>query len=122
MDPLTDATPIPAFHELQEERESNNEQGGINSDESRLAYLQRLPWYRRPSVAWLLPLVLLLAIVMSLAVAPQEQMTLRIICKTYLLNHPGPLDDHDECSSPRMQAYAAVVASRMRSLKAITGI
>ncbi|KAK3813973.1 MAG: major facilitator superfamily domain-containing protein [Benniella sp.] len=121
MDPLTDTAPILPFLELQEERESN-EQGGINSEESRLASLQRLPWYRRPSVAWLLPLVFLLAIVMSLAIAPQGQMTLRIICKTYLLNHPGPLDDQDECSSPTMQAYAAVVASRMMSLKSITAI
>lgn len=39
----------------------------------RLAALQALPWYRRPSLYWLMPLIFLAAIVLGVSSFAQEQ-------------------------------------------------
>ncbi|KAG0271140.1 hypothetical protein BGZ95_001101 [Linnemannia exigua] len=111
---------------------------------SRLAALQALPWYKRPSIAWLLPFVFLLALVLGLSKAPQEQLIVKIMCNEYyreretssdegggsmslsslLLSNEGfignrPLED--PCNSAPVVALAASVLGRVRALKYISG-
>lgn len=45
----------------------------IDNEAIRLAALQDLPWYRRPSLYWLLPFVFMAAIVLGVSAGPQEQ-------------------------------------------------
>ncbi|KAI7824295.1 major facilitator superfamily domain-containing protein [Gamsiella multidivaricata] len=132
-------TPLEEHHRDQDQSEDSQ---SIPLDEaSRLAPLQALPWYRRPSVAWLLPFILLLAVVMGISQAPQEQLIVRIICKEHFrdkdtlwlqdsithvssLNGTSSRDNYydDPCNTSDVQAYAALVMSRVRSLKYITGM
>ncbi|KAF9908309.1 hypothetical protein EC991_009953 [Linnemannia zychae] len=114
----------------------------IPQDEvSRLAALQALPWHKRPSIGWLLPFVFLLALVLGISQAPQEQLIIKIICKEYfreretrseeggamlLLNQSFITNEfltpHDDpCNSPPVVALAALVLGRVRALKYISG-
>lgn len=101
---------------------------------NRLATIQALPWYKRPSIAWLLPFVFLVALVLGISQAPQEQLIIGIICKSHFEqrdNHSegdamammkalggGPTDP---CRAQEVQALAAVVLGRVRALKYISG-
>ncbi|KAG9069347.1 hypothetical protein KI688_010247 [Linnemannia hyalina] len=67
-------------------------------ESSRLAAIQALPWYRRPSISWLLPFVFFLVLVMGISQAPQEQLIIEII------------------------SLAAVVLGRVRALKYTSGM
>ncbi|KAF9916624.1 hypothetical protein BX616_003301 [Lobosporangium transversale] len=108
---------------------------------TRLTTLQLLPWYKRPSIAWLLPFVFMIAIVMGVSQAAQDQLIVKIICKDYhkgsnipgqssntiIANTSGDFThksyyDDDSCSTTAIQALAALVMSRFRSLKYVTGI
>lgn len=82
----------------------------------RLAALQVLPWYRRPSLYWLLPLVFMAAIVLGVSSGPQEQLTIKIICKNHFRNSDAPFDE-DICKAPAVQAAGALALSRIRGLK-----
>ncbi|KAF9214291.1 hypothetical protein BGZ59_003969 [Podila verticillata] len=82
----------------------------------RLAALQALPWYRRPSLYWLLPLVFMAAIVLGVSSGPQEQLTIKIICKNHFRNSDAPFDE-DICKAPAVQAAGALALSRIRGLK-----
>ncbi|KAG0096346.1 hypothetical protein BGZ93_004684 [Podila epicladia] len=82
----------------------------------RLAALQALPWYRRPSLYWLLPLVFLAAIVLGVSSFAQEQLTIGIICKNHFRNIDVPFDD-DICASPAVQAAGALALSRIKGIK-----
>ncbi|KAF9122528.1 hypothetical protein BGW39_009693 [Mortierella sp. 14UC] len=108
----------------------------------KLAALQALPWHKRPSIAWLLPFVFFLALVLGLSQAPQEQLIIKIICKEYfreretrseeeggtmlfsnqsfITNQPSGFHD-DSCNSPPVVALAALVLGRVRALKYISG-
>ncbi|KAI1318616.1 hypothetical protein EDD11_006117 [Mortierella claussenii] len=118
------------------------------SEATRLAKQQALPWYKRPSVAWIMPFVFLLGIVTGVSQAPQEQLIVRIVCNDYFMNSDVPAlysnsttlalspssvkgtsvfrdhyyDDDDPCKIPAVQALAALVMGRIRSLKFVTGI
>jgi len=157
------ATPI---HDLQEEGADGSTTPPLD-ETARLAYIQAMPWYRRPSLTWLLPFVLLLALIMGIIQAPQEQLMIKIICKDHLRNNTGvPLVaglslptynsdlgvevttpptasnvisshdfslwnrnrteereryDENPCNAAPVQAYGALVLSRVRSLKHVTG-
>ncbi|KAG0302339.1 hypothetical protein BGZ98_007596 [Dissophora globulifera] len=118
-------------------------QTGILDETTRLAALQSLPWYKRPSLAWMLPLVLLLGVVMGIGMAPQEQLIIKIVCKEHFKDtdvpvlgssltntsavigmsssQGGSLSD-DPCYTPAVQALAALVMGRIRSLKYATAV
>lgn len=100
---------------------SIGEQERILTEEARLKELALKPWYSRPTIRWLLPFVFLLAIMMGISSAPQEQMIIKIICKDYLQRRDGGpvIDVADSCNTPAVQAMAAVVLSRLRSAKYI---
>jgi hypothetical protein len=83
-----------------------------------MAALQRLPWYRRPSMPWLLSFIFILVVVVAISAAPQEQMVITIVCKDHFKSSPPGYD----CSLREVQALGAVVMSRMGSIKAITSI
>ncbi|KAF8927189.1 hypothetical protein BGZ58_010573 [Dissophora ornata] len=96
---------------------------------SRLAALQAMPWYRRPSIAWFLPLVFLLAISLGMSQASEEQLIIKIVCKGHLKDSGVPLllqqqtsYDDDPCHTAAVQAAAALVMSRIRSLKYVIAI
>ncbi|KAG0028995.1 hypothetical protein BGZ81_004221 [Podila clonocystis] len=93
----------------------------IDKETIRLAALQALPWYRRPSLYWLLPLVFMAAIVLGVSSAPQEQLTIGIICKNHFRNRDIPFDE-DICGSPAVQAAGALALSRIRGLKYTSAI
>lgn len=109
------------------------EQGGDESN--RLAAIQALPWYRRPSIGWLLPFVFLAVLVMGISQAPQEQLIIQIICKehfkereprseggvmmTALLGPNGVPED--PCGTQEVLGLAAVVLGRVRALKYTSG-
>ncbi|KAG0055886.1 hypothetical protein BGZ83_007175, partial [Gryganskiella cystojenkinii] len=76
-------------HHLQEEperdrNEHESERDPVLDEARRLAIIAAKPWYKRPSLTWLLPFVCLLAIVLGLSQAPQEQLMIKIICKEHL--------------------------------------
>lgn len=118
---------------LQEDQAQDEDQD--QGDEARrLAYFQSLPWYKRPSIAWLLPFIFLIAIVMGLSQVPQEQLIIKIICKEYFKDKGFPSlpsnsssllplngGNDDPCKAAPIQALAAVVLGRYRSLKSVTG-
>ncbi|KAG0252987.1 hypothetical protein BG011_006616 [Mortierella polycephala] len=102
---------------------------------ARLAAIQALPWYRRPSIIWILPFVFLVAIVMGLSQAPQEQLIIKIICRDIIKDKDAPValsssilarngaGTHDDpCNTAAIQATAALVLGRIRSLKYIVAI
>lgn len=92
----------------------------VGTEERRLRTLELLPWYSRPSIRWLMPLAVMLALIIGISSAPQDQMVIKIICKDYLRRQGGPdIDVEDECVTPTIQAVAAVVVSRLRSVKHI---
>ncbi|KAF9108843.1 hypothetical protein BGX27_008194 [Mortierella sp. AM989] len=130
---------------ISEEHSVDHDQSRDLLDETaRLEALKALPWYRRPSVTWLLPFVFLLAIVMGISQAPQDQLIIKIVCKEYLkdkntssllqdttslaaLNrtslHDSYYDDSDDtCNTPAILAFAALTMSRIRSLKYVSAI
>ncbi|KAF9940204.1 hypothetical protein BGZ67_008115 [Mortierella alpina] len=124
---------------LQDEREQDEDQdqdhGHAGDEARRLAHIQSLPWYKRPSIAWILPFVFMVAIVMGLSQVPQEQLIIKIICKEYFKDRGFPTlpsnssallpltgGNDDPCKAAPIQALAAVVLGRYRSLKSVTGI
>ncbi|GJJ72265.1 hypothetical protein EMPS_04622 [Entomortierella parvispora] len=161
-----------SVHDLEEEEEEEEGAGAPTTpslDESvRLAFIQALPWYKRPSLVWLLPFVFLLALILGVTQAPQDQMIIKIICKDHLQNtttlpsvsslsiprYKGEIDinadttttpsdvissydfsfwnrnrteerrryDENPCNAAPVQAYGALVLSRIRSLKYVTAI
>ncbi|KAG0324202.1 hypothetical protein BGZ99_002082 [Dissophora globulifera] len=97
----------------------------VVSEAARLAALKALPWHSRPSIVWLLPFILLYALVIGISSAPQDQLIIRIICKAHLGSRGTPILDgvnDEDCNTPAVQALAAVVMSRLASLKSITAI
>jgi hypothetical protein len=105
-------------------------------EHSRLAVIQALPWYKRPSIAWLLPFLFLVALVLGISQAPQEQLIIRIICKSHLKDKETRSegdtvlmmrallgdDPSDPCRSQDILALAAIVLGRVRALKYIAGM
>ncbi|KAF9146752.1 hypothetical protein BGX30_009534 [Mortierella sp. GBA39] len=105
-------------------------------ESSRLAAIQALPWYRRPSISWLLPFVFFLVLVMGISQAPQEQLIIEIICKEHLqgrdtrseggtmmtaLLSPNGVPDNP-CGTQEVLGLAAVVLGRVRALKYTSGM
>ncbi|KAG0202011.1 hypothetical protein BGX28_005328 [Mortierella sp. GBA30] len=79
---------------------------GKNEAEADSIWLQKLqsrPWHLRPSILWLMPLVLVLGVVTGLMGSSVEQLTIQIICKDYLEGTPkniAALDPmEDRCKS-----------------------
>ncbi|KAF9584580.1 hypothetical protein BGW38_005951 [Lunasporangiospora selenospora] len=126
---------------VDEETGQNDDATPPHTEALRLGAIQKLPWYRRPTVYWLLPFIFMIAIAIGVNGAPQEQLIIKIICKEYLssggpsVSGPGSttpvalglasFKNHtveDPCYSPEIQAISALVLSRYRSLKFITAI
>lgn len=60
------------------EQEEAAEPDAAEADE--LAWLQALPWYRRPHPAWLYPLTLVFALAGGILLAPRMEMYLSLLC------------------------------------------
>ncbi|KAG0300825.1 hypothetical protein BGZ98_008835 [Dissophora globulifera] len=109
----------------EEESQANEHCLPVVSEAARLAALKALPWHSRPSIVWLLPFIFLYALVIGISSAPQDQLIIRIICKAHLGSRGTPILDSvndEDCNTPAVQALAAVVMSRLGSLKSITAI
>ncbi len=124
--------PMAALPLQDEDQDQDHEHAG--DEAHRLAYIQSLPWYKRPSIVWLLPFIFLIAIVMGVSQVPQEQLIIKIICKEYFKDREFPSlpsnssslltlngGNDDPCKAAPIQALAAVVLGRYRSLKSVTG-
>ncbi|KAF9979254.1 hypothetical protein BGZ73_002522 [Actinomortierella ambigua] len=121
----------------------------LQDEATRLAALKLIPWYRRPSILWLIPFILLIAIVLGIAASPAQQAILQIVCKEYYdqqeqAGHPhnistslGHLNadqtfrfhvpgnstqDENPCDDPHVQALGAILLSKLRAVKSITGL
>ncbi|KAG0202010.1 hypothetical protein BGX28_005327 [Mortierella sp. GBA30] len=120
---------------------SQQSQGSSDDEASRLAAIQAIPWYRRPSIAWLLPFVFLLAMILGISQAPTDQLIVKIVCKDHFkdsnipalnanswttvanrTSHRNSSYYDDPCNAPEIQALAAVVMGRIRFLKYIIGL
>lgn len=101
----------------------HQEQGkhtGKVDEASRLAALQALPWYRRPSVYWILPFIVLVGLEMGVSTAPVTYLIIKIICRRYHQSNNLLLSD-DMCDTPEIQALSATVMSRTAALEAAIG-
>ncbi|KAF9135118.1 hypothetical protein BGX30_011658 [Mortierella sp. GBA39] len=95
------------------------------TEAERLALIDSLPWNRRPSTLWLGPFVLILALMIGIAMAAQDQQINSIICKDYLRGKGDPvIGDWDKqvCDGAEIQAFAAIITSHLSSIKNIFGI
>ncbi|KAF9565007.1 hypothetical protein EC968_004267 [Mortierella alpina] len=86
-----------------------------------LADLQSRPWHLRPSIYWLMPLLVIQGLAVGLMGSPMDQLIIQIICRDYLgassiLNATLLLPD-DRCKSPDVLAAAALTQSRIQAIK-----
>lgn len=116
MGPVTDAEPP-----ICETQDESNAQDPTTSEEQRLAALQLLPWYHRPSIKWLLPFVFLVATALGNGMGPHDQMLIKIVCKAYYWGSNEAYDDEEDCKASVVQALGAVLLSRLMSIRAIAG-
>ncbi|KAF9929958.1 hypothetical protein FBU30_001048 [Linnemannia zychae] len=138
--PLID--PRDRYARTQDEQSSstNKNDASISDEESsRLAALQALPWYKRPGIGWLIPFVFVIAMVLGLSAAPQEQLTIKIICKEYFRDRGTRSDgetmmpllslgstissspeEKDPCKTEAVTALAALVLGHVRALKYVS--
>lgn len=65
--------------ELREDLDASAEEA------ARFEALLLLPWYKRPSIVWLLPFAFVTAVVIGMSGAPQEQRKLCFVFTTVLL-------------------------------------
>ena len=101
-----------------------------------LAGLQSRPWYRRPSIFWLMPFLLAFGVIAGIVGSPAEQVSIQIICKDYLSREHDPLGmppvlsysgnagsvvPDDRCGSPEVLAFAALVQSRCSAISGTLG-
>ncbi|KAF9904850.1 hypothetical protein EC991_002278 [Linnemannia zychae] len=97
------------------------------TEAERMALLESLPWHRRPSIMWLLPFVFLLALMMGMSSAPQDQQVIIIVCRDYLRGkdrHPligGHKGEAEVCKAPEIVAAAARIMGYLSALKSVTG-
>ncbi|KAK3815939.1 MAG: major facilitator superfamily domain-containing protein [Linnemannia elongata] len=139
IDPRDRYTRIPQSQDEENGRVAANihnaqEQG--EDESNRLAAIRALPWYRRPSIGWLLPFVFLAVLVIGISQAPQEQLIIRIVCKEYFkeretLSGGGTMMTallgsnevpRDPCDMPEVVGFAAVVLGRVKALKYTSGM
>ncbi|KAF9134908.1 hypothetical protein BGW39_005395 [Mortierella sp. 14UC] len=95
------------------------------TEAERMTFLESLPWHRRPSINWLLPFVFLLALMMGIASAPQDQQLIIIVCRDFLRGkgrHPfiGDKEEAEVCKAPEIVAAAARVMGYLSALKSLT--
>lgn len=91
-----------------------------------LAYRKRLPWYKRPSVVWMMPMLLILSTALGALGSPRQQLAIRIVCKDFYSNLPSmavelmesALED-DKCQQPAVLAVAALLHSRVGAVQGI---
>ncbi|KAG0096347.1 hypothetical protein BGZ93_004685 [Podila epicladia] len=94
-----------------------------------LAHLQRLPWYKRPSIVWMMPMLLILSTALGAIGSPSQQLAIRIVCKDFYANLPpmaaelmeSALED-DKCQQPIVLAAAALLHSRVGAIKGILNV
>lgn len=76
-----------------------------------------LPWYKRPSIFWVLPPFFLIAVAFGGVLPPKLNLMQEMICRNYIKEqevlHPGlvmaPVDfggDNDQCRTPEISARA----------------
>lgn len=96
---------------------------------------ENLPWYKRPSALWLLPLFGLSSITAGMLMSSIGQFMLTNLCREYLNNHPPSSNatmDYttmfmvmtkppDVCRTPEIQAYTAKTQAAVEVLGAIAG-
>ncbi|KAG0003896.1 hypothetical protein BGZ65_001265, partial [Modicella reniformis] len=99
-----------------------------NEDElAWFAELARRPWYLRPSMLWLNPLLFAFGVIVGVIESPMQQLIIQIICKEYLLQHDpqeaieyaGIVLPDNRCKTPEVLAVAALVGSRIHAIKGV---
>ncbi|KAK4561734.1 hypothetical protein LTR86_004413 [Recurvomyces mirabilis] len=96
----------------------------LTPDDRRPSYevedYSHLPWYRRPSVLWMLGPFLLMTLAFGGSIPPKINLTLELICRQYIserqLADPAftmvPVDfgsgDNDQCRIPEVQSRVAI--------------
>lgn len=96
----------------------------LDEEAKWLAHLQRLPWYKRPSVEWMMPMLFLLSMTIGAIASPKEQLAIRIICKDFYASLPLASEqflslDVDKCKQPAVLAASALLHSRAGAVKGI---
>ncbi|KAI8595611.1 major facilitator superfamily domain-containing protein [Dissophora ornata] len=96
-----------------------------------LAELQNRPWYRRPSIFWMMPFLVVFGIIIGVIGSPMEQLDIQIICKDYLSREHDPSEKSsvfsysgiassatpdDRCRSPEVLAFVALVLGRYHAI------
>lgn len=86
-----------------------------------LAHLQRMPWYKRPSVVWMMPMLLILSTAVGALGSPKQQLAIRIICKDFYASgqHIELALEDDRCQQPAVLAAAALLHSRVGAIEGI---
>ncbi|KAG0269520.1 hypothetical protein DFQ27_003208 [Actinomortierella ambigua] len=149
-DPLP-SNPTETTRLLPSSPDTPNDEFLLQDEATRLAALKLIPWYRRPSIFWLVPLILLISLVIGVAASPAEQAILQIVCKEYFDehgqagHHPGLLSTsssslnggdpsfgfhagdnstqyENPCDAPHIQALGAILFSKLRALKNVTAL
>ncbi|GJJ68279.1 hypothetical protein EMPS_00625 [Entomortierella parvispora] len=95
---------------------------------------EHLPWYKRPSAFWLLPVFGLSSITAGMLMSSIGQFMLKNLCREYLNNHPPSsnvtmdyttmfmmMKPPDVCRTPEIQAYTAKTQAVVEVLGAIAG-
>ncbi|KAF9584581.1 hypothetical protein BGW38_005952 [Lunasporangiospora selenospora] len=97
-----------------------------------LASLQRRKWYKRPSIFWLMPFLMIFITILSMVDGPTEQLGIQLICRDYFagrLGNPvttissGPeivlslKEPDDRCKSPEVIAVAARILSQVQGVR-----
>lgn len=80
----------------------------------------RIPWYKRPSIFWILPPFLMMALAFGGSITPKINLILELVCRQYITERqmadPGftmaPVDffngDNDQCRIPEVQARVSI--------------
>ncbi|KAG0331159.1 hypothetical protein BG000_011166 [Podila horticola] len=89
-----------------------------------LAHLQRMPWYKRPSVVWMMPMLLILSTAVGALGSPKQQLAIRIICKDFYAagQHIELALEDDRCQQPAVLAAAALLHSRVGAIEGILNV
>ncbi|KAG0227421.1 hypothetical protein BGW41_003824 [Actinomortierella wolfii] len=118
----------------------NDDLPPLEDEATRLAALKLIPWYKRPSILWLIPFIFVVSLVIGVSSAPSEQAIIQIVCKEHFGQKRQPLHDfvvtadqtilangtdgsgspEDPCKSAEVQAVGAILFSQLRALKNIT--
>ncbi|KAF9908310.1 hypothetical protein EC991_009954 [Linnemannia zychae] len=105
-----------------------------DAEEARwFAELRRLPWRRRPSITWLVPLLIVYGINTGMCDSPIEQLKMRVICEEVLSQEgllpvgsggqgAGGALGKDQCKTETVLAIFSLIQGRIRTVTGICAI